>query len=309
MKPLPDFTRRLKPVGRILELEDWYTWGSSAIDGPDGRVHLFTARWPRETGFRGWSTHSEIAHAVADRAEGPFEVVGTALSGRGGDAWDGRMVHNPTIHNVGSGYALLYVANRDGRPFTQAIGLALADSLDGPWRRSDEPILKPPQYRAWDFALVTNPALLQHPNGECRLYYKSWDMADGKRKVGLAIADRVTGPYRRHPENPVVDYSAGGKQIEDPYAFMLGETFCMILADDNEGVVKRHGGILITSADGVRWSEPALAYDTSGTYFGGEVQRFERPQVLLREGRPAYLYLACKGGRYGLSTSACLGIV
>jgi len=84
--------------------------------------------------------------------------------------------------------------------------------------------------------------------------------------------------------------------------------FCMILADDNEGVLKPHAGILIESDDGIHWSEPSLAYDTTEVYFGEPVQRFERPQVLMRNCRPAYLYLAAAGGRYGTSSGACLRV-
>jgi len=140
---LSDFAKRLEPIGRILHLPDWYVWGSSAIDGPDGKVHLFTARWPRETGHRGWSTHSEIMHSVGDSAEGPFEVVDVPLQGRGGRCWDASMVHNPTIHEFDGRYYLFHIGNLDGRPFTQQIGVAVADDLYGPWERFDEPLLGP----------------------------------------------------------------------------------------------------------------------------------------------------------------------
>ena len=83
--PMSDFARRVEPAARILGMDGWHVWGSSAIDGPDGKVHLLTSRWPEESGFRGWSTHSEIMHSVSDSAEGPFEVVDVALRGRGGE--------------------------------------------------------------------------------------------------------------------------------------------------------------------------------------------------------------------------------
>ena len=50
---LSDFCRRLEPVGRILELPDWRVWGCSPLDGPDGKVHVFFARWPNQTGHEG----------------------------------------------------------------------------------------------------------------------------------------------------------------------------------------------------------------------------------------------------------------
>ncbi|MFP4250022.1 MAG: glycoside hydrolase family protein [Armatimonadota bacterium] len=294
--PISSFAQRLEPVGRILQLPDWYVWGSSAIDGPDGKVHLFTARWPKQTGHRGWSTHSEIMHSVSDSAEGPFEVLDVPLKGRGGRHWDAAMVHNPTIHEFDGRYYLFHIGNLDGRPFTQQIGVAVADNLRGPWQRFDRPLLGPSQHRAWDWLMATNPAVVRDIDGRFRLYYKSWDMADRKRKMGLAIADDVLGPYEKHPENPIVDYSGDGKQVEDAYVWIEDGTYSMLMADDNEGVVCKHGGALITSDDGIHWSEPQIGYQTTDVYFEGEpVRRFERPQVLLRDGRPAWLYLAMQG--------------
>ncbi|HCA46538.1 MAG TPA: glycosyl hydrolase family 43 [Armatimonadetes bacterium] len=293
---LSGFAQRLEPVGRILELPDWHVWGSSPIDGPDGKVHLFSARWPVETGFGGWSTHSQIVHSVASEPEGPFEVVDVVLTGRGGRHWDAAMVHNPTIHEHEGRYYLFHIGNLDGRPFTQQIGVAVSDSLYGPWTRLDDPVLGPSQYRAWDWLMATNPALLRHSNGQFWLYYKSWDMADLKRKMGLAVADHILGPYHKHPDNPIVDYSPQGKQVEDAYVWFEDGLFYMLMADDNEGVVCQHGGALITSEDGIHWSEPQIGYQTTEVYFEGEpVRRFERPQVLLRDGHPAYLYLAMQG--------------
>ncbi len=300
---ISDFAQHITPVGRILAMEDWYVWGTSAIDGPDGKVHLFSARWPAQTGMGGWCTHSEIIHSVGDSAEGPFEMQDVAVQARPGH-WDGGMVHNPTIHKVGDRYALVHIGNRDGRPFTQSIGIAVSDSLHGPWERH-APVLRAGSW-TWDWLMATNPALLVHPNGEFWMYYKAWDLADKKRKVGLAVANNLLGPYEKHPQNPLVDYSDQGKQIEDPYVYMQDGRIYMVLADDNEGVVKQHAGAIIHSDDGIHFSDPELAYDTTAVYFDEPVQRFERPQVLVRDEKPAYLYLSAKGGPYDTATSACL---
>ncbi|NCB09670.1 MAG: hypothetical protein EOM73_16120, partial [Bacteroidia bacterium] len=36
-----DFSKKLKPVGRILEEEGYYVWCNSPIYAPDGKVHVF----------------------------------------------------------------------------------------------------------------------------------------------------------------------------------------------------------------------------------------------------------------------------
>ena len=67
-----DFFRRLQSFNRILELEDYFVWGCSPLDGPDGMVHVFYSRWPKDKGMEGWLSDSEIVHAVADQPEGPY---------------------------------------------------------------------------------------------------------------------------------------------------------------------------------------------------------------------------------------------
>ena len=210
-----DFEKRLKPVGRILELADYNVWGCSPIYGPDGKVHVFYSRWPNAAKHQGWITCCEIAHAVADTPEGPFETVDVAVAPRGGDWWDGANCHNPTIHKVGDKYVLFYMGTEDGTVYTKRVGMATSDSLYGPWKRSEKPIIEPAtDPAAWNSVCTTNPAFVENPNGELWLYYKSWcaidwekDLAGGlrvatsdvgrhtNRQYGLAKATSLEGPW------------------------------------------------------------------------------------------------------------------
>jgi hypothetical protein len=60
------------------------------------------------------------------------------------------------------------------------------------------------------------------------------------------------------------------------------------------------------SPDGLSWSEPRIAYQPVRSYLEEppapahltKYGRFERPQLLLRGERPAYLFTAAQGGRY-----------
>ena len=74
-----DFCRRLEPIGRILEDPGYNVWCCSPIYGPDGRVHVYYSRWPKEAGHPGWLCACEVAHAVADSPEGPYRTTGVAL--------------------------------------------------------------------------------------------------------------------------------------------------------------------------------------------------------------------------------------
>ena len=91
------FARRLKPLNRILELEGYYVWGTSPVNGPDGRLHVYFSRWEARKGMGGWINGSEIAHAVADHPEGPYRDITTILAPRGGAWFDATTCHNPHI--------------------------------------------------------------------------------------------------------------------------------------------------------------------------------------------------------------------
>ena len=79
-KDISSFAKRLKPLGRILELEGYYVWGTSPIVAPDGKIHVFFSRWDAKKGMGGWIKGSEIAHAVADQPEGPYSDIETILA-------------------------------------------------------------------------------------------------------------------------------------------------------------------------------------------------------------------------------------
>ena len=130
-------------VGIAVSEPGYTIWGTSPIIGDDGKIHLFLARWPAELKVNpGWRSHSEIAHYVGDYPEGPFTFSDVALEGTGMDTWDKFGVHNPAIHKVGDKYVLLYIANDNPKPpahpSNQKIGMAVSNSLNGPWEKVQE---------------------------------------------------------------------------------------------------------------------------------------------------------------------------
>lgn len=341
---MSELSKRLRPVGRVLEDPDYNVWGCSPIYDEQGRVHVFYSKWKNIYGHYGWVAACEIGHAVADSAEGPYTVLDTVLEGRGGDAWDSWSIHNPTVHKIGDKYAIFYMGS-DGsqlgvtledimkmdtdeyRPYfhklvaSKAVGLAVADSLDGPWTRvSDEaPVVPHGPTPSWDDFVSSNPAFLQHPNGECWLYYKGWDAAsaaafNGNRKYGVAIAEQLEGPYKKHENNPIIDFSniAPQVQCEDAYVWMEDGKFNIILRD--MGFYNHEYGITMQSEDGINWSEPEIAFLDAPTYFDEKMPgldregRFERPQLLLGPNGPTHLFCAYRGGKYKTSSGVVLAI-
>ena len=319
--PESDFSRRLKPIGRILEMEGYYVWCNSPIVGEDGKIHVFFSRWKEEKGMSGWINGCEIAHAVADSPVGPYQVMDTVLAPRGDGHWDATTCHNPLIKKVNDQYLLFYMGNANGKTNTKRIGLATSDTLYGPWERSDEPLLGVGEEGAWDDHCTTNPAFVELEDGRCFLYYKSWNTHDyenytdpairGNRKYGLAIAAAPKGPYQRYAGNPVVDFSRKGdnRQFEDAVVWREQDKFYMIARD--MGVVDHRVGLIMSSVNGVEWSEPKIAYKALSDYVEEppapahlkRYGRFERPMLLLEAGKPSWLFGTAQGGKYMTSSA------
>lgn len=321
-----EFAKHLKPVGRALEMEDYYVWCNSPIQGEDGKIHVFFSRWSSKKGMGGWLNGCEICRATSDNPEGPFEFVETILAPRAGH-FDSTTCHNPSIKKIDGKFCLFYMGNSNGKTNTKRIGLATADSLNGPWKRPDKPLLEAGPEGAWDDHCTTNPSFIKHPNGQYWLYYKSWNTHDydtqpppirGNRKYGLAIADKLEGPYIKYAGNPVVDFSSRGNnaQMEDAYLWLEKKKFKMICRD--MGYYNHQEGIIMESKDGKKWGAPLIAY-YGAEHYGikqppapsnlSRYGRFERPQILFIKNKPAYLFMASQGGKYMTASSYIFKIV
>ncbi|QGY43971.1 family 43 glycosylhydrolase [Maribellus comscasis] len=313
-----EFVKKLKPIGRILEEEGYYVWCNTPVYGKDGKIHVFYSRWLDKYGMSGWISKCEIAHAVADSPESVFTHVETILKPRPG-FFDATTCHNPHIQFHDGKYYLFYMGNSNGRTNTKRVGLAIADDVNGPWERKDTPLLETGEPGAWDDHCTTNPALLKHPNGQFWLYYKSWNNKEyeeatggirGNRKYGLAIADKIEGPYIKYDGNPVIDFSYLGdnQQLEDAYVWFENDLFKLIARD--MGFYNHEYGLLFKSKDGLNWNKPEIAYYETGHYFEqppkpkhlNRYGRLERPQLLMKNGKPEYLFTTSQGGKYNTAS-------
>ena len=290
---------RLMYAGLAVEEPGFHVWGSSPVAGPDGSIHLFVARWPVSAKFvPGWYTRCEIARYIGSEPEGPFKFKEVVLRGTGQPTWDRMASHNPTIQKIGNQYALLYIANT-GKDFpaSQRIGMVISESLEGPWRKvgQDGLILSPPDDSAiWScnsVVGVNNPALLQHPDGRFFLYYKAMRKGD-VRRMGVAIAETLEGPYV-HYSKPL---TSNHGTIEDGYAFIENGIIFLLTTDNDKGM-----GLLWPSRDGIHFSKPVLGFGRMEHYVSKESvesatnyrgKKFERPQILVQDGRPTHLYVA-----------------
>lgn len=79
-----NLNKLLQPTSKqaVFRLENYMVWCGSPIKGKDGKFYLFYSRWPRNLTHQAWATHSEIAVAVSNKANGPYKHVKVILPKR-----------------------------------------------------------------------------------------------------------------------------------------------------------------------------------------------------------------------------------
>ena len=315
----------LEYASLALKRENTHIWGTSPVIGPDGRIHLYVAQWerPEDGGFGGntadgretsWHQTSEIAHYVGDSPEGPFEFVRMAVPHQGGTFCS---PHNPSISFVDGTYVLLFIVN-EGSLETQRILMYVSDGLEDDWRpaegaEADGTILrKSTDPGIWDHEAMlgnSNPSLIKH-HGTYMIYFKGIiPVPEAYRKhpkhsrtwtYGVALSDTLEGPYTKHPERVTKTYDP----IEDACVFSYDDRIWMFTRDMRE--VRGGGGLLWVSDDGMEFDfdDAVLGFHHLDHYIGKEETakmtsyrlsqdgHLERPQMLFRDGKPAYLYMA-----------------
>jgi len=305
LQPAPESAKLIDP--------DYYIWCGAMVRGDDGKYHLYYSRWPRRLGHYAWVTHSEIAHAAGDSPTGEFRHVSVVLPARGKEYWDGLCTHNPTILRAGDRYYLYYMGNTGddvamktlnwNHRNNQRIGVAVAESPNGPWQRFDQPIVgvsADPQ--APDSLVATNPSVARRPDGGYLMVYKAVGrqrpLPFGGPVVHLtATSDSPTGPFTKQLRpiftTPGVDFPA-----EDPFVWYdyAARRYHAVVKDNNGHFTKAGKSLALwESMDGFDWrlSAHPLVTTTAITWTDGRQQKvnsLERPQLLFGpDGRPAML--------------------
>ncbi len=310
-----DLGAMLRPVPKTAVFRDpeYNIWCGTMVRSEDGKCHLFYSRWPRKLGHNAWVTHSEVAHAVADNPFGPYKHVDVALPVRGKEFWDGLCTHNPTVMKFGTKYYLYYMGNTgDGVAMktlnwthrnNQRIGVAVADSPNGPWTRFDKPLIDvSPDANAPDALMMANPSVTQRPDGGYLMVYKAV-AKKGKMPFGgpvvhlVATSDSPTGPFKKN-YTPIFTKPGEHFAAEDPFIWYDGDRYRAVVKDFH-GIFTGRGCslALFESANGFDWkpSKNVLVSTLQITWADGKVQkltRLERPQVWLENGKPKVLFCA-----------------
>lgn len=311
------------PVGGGFRDDNYWIWGSSVIKGEDGKYHMFASRWSKDVGFGKWVTNSEVVRAVADTPVGPYVFEEVVLPVRGPEFFDGMCTHNPRIVKYKDKYLLYHFGttydfeqpskeNPDLAPgdwdkawMNKRIGLAISDSVYGPWERVDKPVIEP-RPGHWDASITSNPAAAVDPKtGKILLMYKSSVERNPPLLLGVSMADSPRGEYKRLSEEPVFRFETPGNDhvdVEDPYIWWAGDKYEAVIKDRSGEICgEEGGGIHVWSKDGVKWElfDQVKAYSRDILWDDGtrsHQNHFERPFVLIEDGKPTHLFAAVGNG-------------
>lgn len=292
----------------------YYNWGGSIIKDEVGTYHLFYSRWKREYTFAGWLTFSEIAHAVSHNPAGPWTYKETALTGRGKGHWDEITAHNPKIKYFEGKYYLYYIAtNFGGQEYTnqtlmatngksleddnrrllrenQRTGVAVSNSINGPWIRMNKALIEPD---GPILTLTVNPAIDKGKDGNYYLIVKGDKPNETRfiRNQAIAISKTPIGPFKIQ-HKPVI----GNLDTEDVsmwYDKKRAKFYAVFHAHTFIG--------LMTSSDGLNWkkaenyaiTEKKILLEDDSVLIP---DRMERPFIYTENGSPVVLCLAVKKG-------------
>lgn len=313
-----------------FESEGYWSWCGSAVKGYDGKYHIYVSRFPKSLPFHpGWMVASEIIHAVAEQAQGPYKFSDVALPARGPQYWDGRMTHNPSIQKFKGKYYLFYIGST--HPFEEPaydeltltskwcivarsnkrIGIAVSDSPYGPWKRFDKPFLEPKPNTFYSY-LASNPAPTILKDGSVYMIFKGRGHTNNMynhMSLGVAHSPKILGKYKvLNNDMPIFDVNNQG-EAEDPFLWKDKAGFHMIFKDQVGKYTDEHAaGVLAHSKDAISWEidKSPKAYSRTLKFDDGIVRtqgQLERPFILSENGKPAFLFFATMDGPGGFNNA------
>ncbi len=162
----------------------------------------------------------------------------------------------------------------------------------------------------WDATTCHNPHVQKIDNKYYLFYMGNSNGKTDTKRIGLAVSEKPEGPYVKHEKNPILDFSKLGnnRQAEDAYVWFENQKFKMVLRD--MGIFCDDVGLYIESEDGIVWGKPKIAWREVKYYLSEpppsksltRYGRFERPQLLLKNCHPVYMFNATQGGKYQTSS-------
>ncbi|WP_316816104.1 glycoside hydrolase family protein [Pedobacter nyackensis] len=314
-----------------MAMKDYWVWGSSVVRDKAGKYHIYASRFPKSLPFHpGWMVASEIIHGTADVPQGPYTFSDVALPARGAQYWDGRSTHNPRILFFKDKYYLIYMGST--HPFEEPkfneltldskwcivgrsnkrIGLAVADSPYGPWKRLDEPVLKTKPNTFYSF-LTSNPSPFLQKDGSVMMIFKGRAHTENgkysKMALGMAYAPDINSPFKViNNDQPIFSVEEQG-EAEDPFLWADNRGYHAIFKDHVAKFTgERGGGVMAHSKDGIKWvmDKDPKTYSKTVAYEDGKTElqgQLERPFIFFENGKPAYIFFATMDGPGGFENA------
>lgn len=309
-----DRVSAVKPEN-IFRDPQYYQWCSSVIKGEDGKYHLFYSRWERSYTFYAWLTHSSVAHAVADRPEGPYRYVNTVIDLHQKHYKAGDMItaHNPKIKYFNGKYYLYFCStyldrdisdkeliatartgysHKNWQPLrvNQRTFVASSDRLDGEFKIDETPLLQPDGPIE---TLVVNPAITQGTDGRFYLIVKGDKPGSTKfeRNQALAISDYPDKGFKIQDKPVIQDWDTEDmsvwcdKEHSMYYAFFHAHTYIGMMVSSN--------GLDWRKALDFKIMKKRIPLSDGGFLLP---DRMERPFVFFEEDEPRVLSVAVKKG-------------
>ncbi|MDR2675450.1 MAG: glycoside hydrolase family protein, partial [Opitutaceae bacterium] len=183
----------------------------------------------------------------------------------------------------------------------QRIGVAVADSPDGPWRRADRPLIDiTPGFH--DALCCTNPAVMRRPGGDFLMIYKGVAKErplpfGGPVTHIVATSPSPEGPFTKLPA-PVFTKPGADFPAEDPCIwYQDGEYRAIVNYMKGFFIHEGRSLTLMRSPDGIDWSPAPRVLVGKPEYTTTDGRRvplhvLERPQIWLDRGEPAVLFCA-----------------
>jgi len=229
-----------------------------------------------------------IGYATSDNGRKWFRSDSNPVLISSGEGFDGYGVTAPVVRREGEVWAMYYAAIEKSGARPTSIARATASSLDGPWERSDIPLITIGKFPAWDSLSIT-PGSVVDVKGAKRLYYSGFS---ANQKIGVGYAESVDGITWTKFDGPVMPGAERGSWDEIVYApFVQLQDGAWKMFYHGDPVSSREtndvGLGIATSTNGTEWiraDEPFLVSNDS--------KRFTHTPFALKVGDFIYVYYA-----------------
>ena len=182
-----------------LDVPDKHHHDPSNIIKYNDQYYLWYTQHPEVT--NGWEGHIRLATS-ADGLDWTAQGVAIPV-GESGDIDDKAAITSYVVPYDGK-YYLFYTAYGSAAEL-KGISYAVADTPDGPWRKSGKKLLWPSGNKEeWDGVHIDDTNVIFFDN-KWFLYYKGrpFGAEPSETKIGVATSDNLLGPYEKYEKSPV----------------------------------------------------------------------------------------------------------